>query len=164
MVPINKLSGFFLMQACRTFQQKINKLFVEDNIPLNIDQWPVLLCLITDGAQTQQELAIATQKDKANLGRNIEALERNGLVERKVSKTDRRKKIVSASPKAIELVPRIKAVLINQSDFTTADIAEEELEVFRNVIRKMMYNAQGEQSEVFLKNFMQKIEKISKIK
>lgn len=164
MIPINKLNGFFIVQANRIFQQDVNRKLVEKKIPMNIDQWPVLLCLLIDGSKTQQELAIATQKDKANLGRNIEALEKNGLVSRENCKKDRRKKIVSITPKVLQLLPEIKNVLVEQANLTTTEIPDEELEIFRKVVRKMMHNVQGEKAEIFVESFMERINRITKIK
>lgn len=65
----------------------------------NIFTWQVLCTLVRHGAKTQRDLAYATAQHPAGLSRLLDELEADKLIVRKPDPEDRRKLLVSATPK-----------------------------------------------------------------
>ena len=62
-------------------------------------RWHVVCYLVRNGATTQTELAYATAQHPAGVSRLVEELQESGLVTRVHDETDRRKVMVSVTPK-----------------------------------------------------------------
>jgi len=102
----------------------------------------VLACLWQKDKVTQQTLCSLTTKDKPSMTRLIDKLEKRNLVTRVSDHNDRRINLIhltetgmSLQKKATELVQQIATKTLN-------DITDEELNVSRNVLRKIMANLQ----------------------
>src|SRR5690554_1603067 len=66
------------------------KKFKDNNIYLTREQWSILAVLWKNDGCSQQVLAEATYRDKPSITRLIDNLEKEGYVERKADKNDRR--------------------------------------------------------------------------
>ncbi len=62
----------------------------EKNLPITPDQFRVLTHLWQNDGCSQQELAVGSMRDRANVTRIIDILEREGIVVRTDHETDRR--------------------------------------------------------------------------
>lgn len=68
----------------------LSKLMKEENLPITPEQFSVLSCLWQRDGLQQSELAFCTNRNRANVTRIIDILEREGIVERKDDANDRR--------------------------------------------------------------------------
>ena len=58
-------------------------------------------------------------------------------MERKQSESDRRVLLVYPTDKAISMLPEIKSILKDWNEYITADISEDEFNVFMSVLEKI---------------------------
>jgi MarR family transcriptional regulator, transcriptional regulator for hemolysin len=93
---------------------------------------------------TQQELAEMLGSDKVSIVRVIDYLSQIGYVKRTVSQTDRRKNILTLTPKALQNLPRIKSTLEEVNDIALKGLTEEELKLFEMIIGKITQNLRKE--------------------
>ena len=68
----------------------LSKLMKEHHLPITPDQFRVLSHLWQKDGLQQTELAVCTNRNRANVTRIIDILEREGIVERKDDANDRR--------------------------------------------------------------------------
>jgi MarR family transcriptional regulator, organic hydroperoxide resistance regulator len=68
----------------------LSKILKENDIPITPDQFRVLMYLWQQDGKSQQELAVLSCRDRANVTRIIDILEREGVVERQDDENDRR--------------------------------------------------------------------------
>ncbi|RIW13394.1 MarR family transcriptional regulator [Algoriphagus lacus] len=68
----------------------LSKLMKEKNLPITPDQFRVLTHLWKQDGMQQSELAVCTARNRANVTRIIDILEREGIVIRKDDPSDRR--------------------------------------------------------------------------
>lgn len=116
--------------------------FAADGIDITTEQWSVLACLWKKDKVTQQTLCSLTAKDKPSMTRLIDKLENRNLVTRVSDHNDRRINLIhltndgmALQQKATDLVERITAKALQ-------NITEDELQVGRIVLRKIMSNLQ----------------------
>ena len=114
--------------------------FANEGIEISTEQWSVLACLWQKDKVTQQALCTLTLKDKPSMTRLIDKLEKANLVTRVADHNDRRINLIhlteagsTLQQKATELVNEIVAK-------TLSNITEEELNVGRTVLKKILSN------------------------
>lgn len=82
--------GRILGVAYTAVYKRLAKYMKENNLPITPDQFRVLTHLWQSDGLSQQELAIGSHRDKANVTRIVDILEREGIVERRDHENDRR--------------------------------------------------------------------------
>ena len=82
--------GFFVNLAAIRLKNKLWQGFKGGGFDITPEQWAVLNCLWEKDGQTQTEIADRIIKDKTNLTRMLDVMEREGLVERRAHEKDRR--------------------------------------------------------------------------
>jgi len=114
--------------------------FATEGIEITTEQWSVLACLWNKDKVTQQALCSLTSKDKPSMTRLIDKLEKRNLVTRVSDHNDRRINLIhlteagaALQQNATDLVQRIATRTLN-------NITEEELNVSRSVLKKIMAN------------------------
>ena len=75
--------GFFVNRAAIRLKNRLWQSFKEGGFDITPEQWAVLNCLWEKDGQTQTEIADRIIKDKTNLTRMLDVMEREGLLERR---------------------------------------------------------------------------------
>lgn len=96
-MELKKTLGTWLGKTSKMLGCHINDVLAANNIDLTREQWIVLIKLYEHGGLAQNELAFITERDKTSLTRLINTMERKNLVFRKISKKDKRIKLVYVS-------------------------------------------------------------------
>lgn len=116
--------------------------FKEEGIDISPEQLTVLSLLWKKDRVTQQELCNITFKDKPNMTRLIDSLEKKGLAKRTIDENDKRNNLIVLTPegKAIEE----KAFLVANATMRKAlvNVSSQELAVGQNLLKKIFNNMQ----------------------
>lgn len=118
--------------------------FRESALDITPEQWTVLLFLWEKDGVSQQELCNATFKDKPSMTRLIDNMERQNLVVRIASKSDRRTNLVYLTRQGRELEDRARMVANRTLKEALAGLTIEELRISQEVLRKVFSNAKSE--------------------
>lgn len=86
--------GPWLGKTAKMIGCLINDVLLENGVDLTREQWLVLLKLYQNDGQSQNKLALVTERDKTSLTRLIKIMERKKLVLRIKDKTDKRINLV----------------------------------------------------------------------
>jgi DNA-binding MarR family transcriptional regulator len=109
---------------------------------LNLRDYTVLLAAeratIEGHSRTQLALAQAARLDKSTMVVALDALEGEGLVERRPDPKDRRARIVEPTDAGRELLTRVERVVIDVEDGVLADLDAEERRVLRSLLRRIV--------------------------
>lgn len=92
--------SFFIISASRLLSVFFSKHLRESGLPVTPEQWVVLAVLWDNPGLTQEELAAQLSVAKSSLSRQIELMERAGLISRSRDNTDRRRNLLHATPAA----------------------------------------------------------------
>jgi len=117
-------------------------MFDRELSPLGItrSQWWVLAFIARNDGLPQTQLANELDVGKVALGSLIDRLQSAGLVDRIQSETDRRVKRVFLTPKAKDLLNRIRPVADSFNDKILDGIKREEVERVARILFKMKRN------------------------
>lgn len=114
--------------------------FAAEEIDITTEQWSVLACLWKKDKVTQQTLCSLTAKDKPSMTRLIDKLEKRNLVTRVSDHNDRRINLIHLTDAGIALQQKATELVQKIVTKTLSDITEEELNISRIVLKKIMTN------------------------
>ena len=132
------LTGKISTAINRTFLRS----FAQEGIDITTEQWLVLACLWKKDSVTQQTLCMLTSKDKPSMTRLIDNLEKRSLVQRMPDKSDRRNNLIHLTQTGLALQTKATEIVQNIAAKTLNNITEDEMNVSRVVLKKIMANLQ----------------------
>lgn len=114
--------------------------FATEGIDITTEQWSVLACLWKKDKVTQQTLCTLTAKDKPSMTRLIDNLEKRNLVTRVSDHNDRRINLIHLTEAGTKLQAKATEIVQKIAMRTLHNISEEELNMSRNILKKIMDN------------------------
>ena len=115
---------------------------------LSAAHMPFILSICRAPGRSQEEIAQDLCLDKSTVARALVRLEENGFVRRVSSQADRRRLTVEPTKRALEVLPKIKAVSSEWQELLTDGIDAAELDAFYSVLVKMESRAKAIAGEV----------------
>jgi len=104
---------------------------------LTLEQWVVLSTLAEQENINQKMLAIKIEKDPASLLRILDILEKKGFIERRQVPGDRRASSLFITDEGKRLKNEVAPYIENRFKEITADIPENEIEIYEQVLGKI---------------------------
>lgn len=104
---------------------------------LTLRQWWVIADIVETKATTATELSELTDVDKGLLSRNLKALGEAGLVSVTKDPTDMRRHFIALTEKGQDLYRKTLPVMNQRNAHLTANVEQEEYEVFLRVLDKI---------------------------
>jgi DNA-binding MarR family transcriptional regulator len=98
-----ELYSFITGKASTAIARNLQKKFAAAGLKITIEQWSVLYHLWKEDGKSQQELCIATFRDKPSITRLVDNLEKQQLVRRVASEEDRRINLIYVTRQAHKL-------------------------------------------------------------
>ena len=88
----------------------LNKLLREENCGITNEQWLVLKVIDANPDMSQTEISEKCQKDKTNITRIIDLLEKKGCIERRKNDRDRRMYRIHATDKGQKVLKTVNPI------------------------------------------------------
>lgn len=126
--------------ASTAVARRLQKNFRQAGLDITIEQWSVLYHLWKEDCLNQQELCNRTFRDKPSITRLVDNLEKQKLVKRMPSKTDRRINLVCLTDAARELQDRTLDIANETMNEALQDITKEEIDTVKQVLQKVYDN------------------------
>ena len=135
--PVREIEAFR-----RDFHSRVAKEneFVDQKFNMTQIQIMHYLFMHSEEEVCQKDLEDYLRLKKATITESLEAMEEKGLIERKQSGTDRRRKIVTVSEKEREKVRKKIGEMDEVAFSITKDIKEKDMDTFYKVLDKMKEN------------------------
>jgi len=128
--------------AAASVARRMQKNFRNAGLDITIEQWSILYHLWKEDGLSQQELCNRTYRDKPSITRLIDNLEKQQLVKRTASVSDRRVNLVSLTESAQE-IQQTTIDLANQTmNEALVGITKEEIEIVKKVLQQVFDNLQ----------------------
>ncbi|MFN6945999.1 MAG: MarR family winged helix-turn-helix transcriptional regulator [Cytophagaceae bacterium] len=134
--------GLLLGDTLRLLSKSIRVKFIKLGMPVSPDQFG-LLNLIDQKEESQQtELADIMAKDKSAVLRQLDSLERNGLISRSIDGNDRRKKNLVVTPEGAQIIKQGRGIIDALMDELTKNVPSDDLYTFKKILNQMKKNAE----------------------
>lgn len=132
--------GRILGVAHTSMFRHLSKLMKEQNLPITPEQFSVLSHLWQKDGLQQTELALCTNRNRANVTRILDILEREGIVERMDDANDRRVFRIFLTDKGKSL-KEVTAKCAEQSiKDSLKGLTNDEIEICKKVLLKIKSN------------------------
>lgn len=136
----SELYSFITGVASTAIARRLQKKFHNAGLSLTIEQWSVLYHLWKQDGISQQDLCMATFRDKPSMTRLVDNLEKAGLVKRVASKNDRRKNLIFVTGKALELQNTCYEFANATVEEALAGVSNDKIEVCKEVLKVVYEN------------------------
>jgi MarR family transcriptional regulator, organic hydroperoxide resistance regulator len=123
------------------WQNQINMGRVLRGVGLSVPMWRTLAALAHKDGQTIGEIAQLAVVDRSSLGRLLEDMAEEGLVEREPLADDRRALVIRLSPQGRDAFERALPLLQQHYDRLLKGISGQEFETLMSVLRRIKANA-----------------------
>ena len=137
---INDSLGYLIGQTNSLMRYQFNKMIKEKGFNTSVEQWGILNIVNAFPGITQSEIALKGRKDKTNITRMLDLLEKNGNIKRKPSKNDRRQYNIFITDNGKKLLNDIIPISDEVNQQGTKGLNKEELEKFTTLLKKIQTN------------------------
>ena len=134
---LERAIGYVVNRAALRMKAELQRAFRAKGYNLTTEHWAVMNCLWEKEGTTQTEIARKIAKDKTNLTRILDVMERNGLIKREYHESDRRSYRIFLTQEAWEMKDELIAIAKEVSSVATRGLSaksEREIIRFMNVI------------------------------
>ena len=131
---LEKSVGFLINRTAVFLKRELQEAFRSRGITVTAEQFAVINRLWEQEGQSQVQLAERTFKDKPNVSRMIEVLEKKGIVHRGQSATDRRAHELYLTDKGRELRNAFVPLAIEVLDRALAGLDQHDISHFTDVL------------------------------
>jgi len=118
----------------------LGKAFKAHGFHITPEQWGVLNCLWEEDGQTQTEIAERILKDKTNLTRMLDIMEREELLERRPHEKDRRSYRIYLTLKGEKLKENLIPIAMKINKVAIQSLILKEREVFKRLMNTINRN------------------------
>ncbi|ALN75600.1 MULTISPECIES: MarR family winged helix-turn-helix transcriptional regulator [unclassified Aureimonas] len=132
--------GFLLMETARVFRQSIERAVIDNPFGLTPSAIRALGCVIRFQGDGLNVIAKRMDIEPMSLHNQIDRLEQCGLVERRDCSSDRRKKPIFPTQKAIEVMAGLDPAFDQLYRTMTRDVPRESMEQLTAILVKMRAN------------------------
>jgi len=132
-IPIGGLLG----RTSHKMRLLLDKVFQNNNLDLNVEQFMLLKCLSFNDGINQQELSKIIDRDKTTIARLISKMEKKNMVLRVHSKEDKRVNNLYLTNLGKEILTKIKPHIEEINKSLLGSISFEEFELMKNVLAKL---------------------------
>jgi DNA-binding MarR family transcriptional regulator len=142
-----ELYSFITGKASTALARRLQRKFNAAGINLTIEQWSVLCQLWKQDGRSQQELCVATFRDKPSITRLIDNLEKLSLVKRVSDEKDRRINKVFLSRSAEKLEEETMALADETLNEALEGVPAEKIDLCKRVLQMVYDNLKGKEEE-----------------
>ena len=135
-----ELYSFVTGKASTAIARRLQKKFNSAGLPITIEQWSVLYHLWKQDGISQQELCIATFRDKPSITRLVDNLEKLQLVKRAASDQDRRINRICLTKTGVKLQEQSMMMAEQTLNEALEGVAAEQIDICKTVLQLVYDN------------------------
>jgi DNA-binding MarR family transcriptional regulator len=132
--------GHIVNIVANRMKAELENAFIQSNYDITALQWMVLSIIYENDGITQNKLSQLSKKDKTNIARILEKLEKKGLVTKIKDDIDKRAFRLYLTNEGKHLKEELTQLTVNVLKKSTMNISKDEHAVCLNVLKKIYVN------------------------
>ncbi len=129
--------GFIIYRTALALKSALQRCFRENGHEITGEQWAIIRRLGEEDGLSQREIAEKTSKDKPNITRMLDALEKKHLIFRQPDPRDRRKYCIYLTKEGKQLLERLLPLALALRAKITQDLPPHEVDLVRDTLNKI---------------------------
>jgi DNA-binding MarR family transcriptional regulator len=138
--PTTDSLGFIIYRTALALKSALQRSFKENGYEITGEQWAIIRHLWEEEALSQREIAEKTSKDKPNITRMLDALEKKHLILRQSDPRDRRKYCIYLTKEGKQLYERLLPLTQSLRQRVTQNLAPAEVDLAKEILNKVYHN------------------------
>ena len=137
---INDSLGYLVSNANALIRLSFTHLINEKGLNATAEQWGILNVVKVFPGLTQSEIAEKVIKDKTNVTRMLDVLEKNGNIERQADKKDRRAHRIFITSEGEKLLDKLTPLASEINEIGANGTDKEDIRVLKDGLKKIIDN------------------------
>lgn len=135
----NESFGYLVSRANAAMRMNFNKAISELGVEATPEQWGLLNAVKQKPGMTQSEIAEVSLKDKTNVTRMLDVLQKNNYIERRNDTSDRRSYKIFLTKDGEKLIKKISNAAIKVNKIAASSFSENEYTQLVNLLNKLYF-------------------------
>lgn len=136
--------GPWIGKTMKLIDHRIEEILDENQIDLSRMQFVILKNIEQNDGTCQNQLAFFANRNKSSLTRMINTLIRKGYITKNASKEDKRKNIISISPKGKAIITKATPHFQKMAMSIEENLSEQEIAFAKEILKKIQKNVTKE--------------------
>ncbi len=132
--------GFLIYRTALALKAALQRCFKENGYEITAEQWAIIRHLGEEDGLSQREIGEKASKDKPNITRMLDALEKKHLIFRQPDPRDRRKYCIYLTKEGKQLQERLLPLTRDLRERATQNLPQQELELLKLTLNKIYQN------------------------
>ena len=129
---IEKSIGFIIYRSALKMKSTLQRILKDRGFDITPEQWGILRVLREEEGISQKEIGDRLFKDKPNVTRMLDVLERKGLIFRQP--TDRRRYSIFLTKEGKKLQEELLPIVLQVQETATNSLTKSDLETLQNLL------------------------------
>ncbi|MCL4501932.1 MAG: MarR family transcriptional regulator [Deltaproteobacteria bacterium] len=129
--------GFIIYRTALALKSSLQRCFRENGQEITAEQWGIIRHLWEEEGLSQREIGRKASKDKPNITRMLDALEKKHLIFRQPDPRDRRKFCIYLTKEGKQLHERLFPLVRDMRDRITQNLSEPEIDLLKRLLNKI---------------------------
>lgn len=138
--PIEGSLGFLIYRTALALKSALQRSFTEKGYEITAEQWGILRHLWEEEGLSQREIGVKAAKDKPNITRMLDALEKKGLIFRLPDHQDRRKYCIYLTKEGKKLYQLLWPLAQNLRERALHNLAQPEIDRLKDSLKRIYHN------------------------
>jgi DNA-binding MarR family transcriptional regulator len=138
--PIQDSLGFIIYRAALALKTALQRCFKENGYEITAEQWGIIRHLGEEDGLSQREIGEKAAKDKPNITRILDALEKKHLIFRQPDPHDRRKYCIYLTKEGRQLLECLLPLTHTLRQRTLQNLPQPEIELLKTTLNKIYQN------------------------
>lgn len=134
------LEGYIIEHTAKKMKQGFAKLLLAKNIGITVDQWIILDILSTTDSISQLKIAEKSGKDSPTVTRILDILQNKEIIHRNPDPSDRRRFLISLSPKGKKLTKKVKPLSVEYRSICYTNLNTKDLKTLKSILHTISQN------------------------
>jgi MarR family transcriptional regulator, organic hydroperoxide resistance regulator len=143
--PRSESPGFMVLRASSLMNARLSWVFQVKGFNVTPEQWSVLASLLEIEGIHQSLLAKKTAKDRHNIARMVDLLEKRGLIRRERHRTDKRRLLVYLTAEGRELTTKLVPVVTEFLQQALSGLTQRDLGQMKRTLAQIATNLETTQ-------------------
>ena len=132
--------GLMIYRTALALKSSLQRCFKEKGFEITAEQWVIMRHLWEEEGLSQREIGERAAKDKPNITRMLDALEKKRLIFRQPDPRDRRKFCVYLTKEGKQLHERLQPVAQTLRERVTRSLSQPEIDRIKETLNKINRN------------------------
>jgi len=137
---LEKSMGYIINKTAMKLKSELLKNFRSKGFNITTEQWAVLMCLKERDKKTQSEIAEKLIKDKTNLSRILDGMEKREWIVRHTHEKDRRSYRILITKKGKALVEKLIPIVRETNKISTAGLTTKDIRKLERIMTAIYNN------------------------